>query len=95
MSRSPTGKGPGSDEIGARISLKDASQLPKKDASQLPEGAWVGLETGHLYEAEDGQSLTAVVCDDRQEFVLVGTPGRTTFPQMRQRAREYGIEPKF
>lgn len=80
-------KGPGSDEIGSRISLKDASELP--------EGAWVGTQTGHLYEAEDGQSLTAVVCDDRQEFVLVGTPGRTPFPQMRQRAREYGIEPKF
>lgn len=80
-------KGPGSDEIGARISIKDAAELP--------EGSWVSTQNGLLYEAEDAQSLVAVVSEEQQEFVLVGTPGRTPFPQMRQRAREYGIEPHF
>ena len=41
-------KGPASDEIGARISLRDAAELP--------EGAWVCTNTGLLYEAEDAQS---------------------------------------
>ncbi len=80
-------KGPGPDEIGARISLRDAAELP--------EGAWVSVRTGHLYEAEDGQSLTTVMAEDQQEFILVGTPGKTAFPTMRQRAREHGVEPKF
>ncbi len=80
-------KGPASDEIGARISLRDAAELP--------EGAWVCTNTGLLYEAEDSQSLVAVVSDEHQEFILVGTPGKTAYPQMRQRAREHGVEPKF
>ncbi len=80
-------RGPGTDEIGARISLRNAAELP--------QGAWVNARTGYLYEAEDGESLTSVVSEDQQEFVLVGTPGKTPFPVMRQRAREHGIQPEF
>ena len=74
-------------EIGSRIALKDAAQLPP--------GSWVSTRTGTLYEAEEGGSLVAVVHEDELEFVLVGEPGRTPYPQMRQRAREHGIEPQF
>lgn len=74
-------------DFGSRIALKDASRLP--------QGCWVSIQTGILYEAKDGHSLAAVVSAEPQEFLLVGTPDRTPYPQMRQRAREHGVEPQF
>jgi hypothetical protein len=74
-------------DIGCRIALKDASQLPQE--------CWVSIQTGTLYRAREGHSLTAVVSAEPQEFLLAGTPDKTPYPQMRQRAREHGVEPQL
>lgn len=74
-------------EIGSRISLTDAAQLP--------DGAWVSFEDGLLYEAQSGHSLTSVLSRQPVEYIKVGEPEQTPFTQMRTRAREADIQPQF
>ena len=80
---------------GTEQQLNVGEKISLQDATQLPAGCWVSVQNGLLIESQPNESITAIISQKPQEFVLVGDPGRTPYNTMRQRARQANVEPVF
>ncbi len=77
-----------------KLDFEIGQEVHLQDAAQLPPGCWVD-DTGLLYKAEAGKSLTEILCRQERRFILVGEVNRTPIPTMREIARQSGVEPHF